>query len=574
MPLVRFRDVSFTYDGQENPAVDSLSFDIEEGEYLVIVGANGSGKSTLVRLLNGLRLPTGGSVAVRGLDTRNQESLGRIRSEVSLVFQSPADQIVSSVVEEDVAFGPENLGLPREEIAIRVTDALRAVGLEGERFRHPHFLSAGQQQRLAVAGALAMSPSLVAFDEATAMLDPRGRSTVLDLMDALSSRGVTIVHVTHDMDEAARASRAIVLDRGRVAFDGSPAELFARGELGQWGLALPESASCALAAGLVPVPGETPEALASRIAGKIVGAGASGAAEPDRVRIALPVSDPAFVLSGVFFSYLRGTVNERKALSGVSLSIPAGSVVALVGETGSGKSTILQLLNALASPSLGTVRSFGLDTAARGTDLRALRMRAPFSVQRPESALFEFYAGDDVAFGPRNMGLRGAVLVAAAKRAMDEFGLPWDRYRDRRSASLSGGEKRKLALAGVFAMDPDALLLDEPTSSLDPVTKRTVFASILAFAKKGRTVVFATHSMEEAARADLVGVVWNGELVAVAPPEGIFYGLYDQAWGIGRPFACELRSALSDAGLRSEDRPLDAGGVGAALARAGRGAAT
>ncbi len=571
MPAIEFQDVSYTYEGARSPAVDAVSLSIADGEYVAVLGANGSGKSTLVRLMNGLRLPTSGKALVRGHDTSDPDGLGRARAEISLVFQSPVDQIVSSVVEEDVAFGPENLGLPRTEIETRVTDALRAVGLESERFRHPQFLSAGQQQRLAVAGAIAMRSSIFAFDEATAMLDPRGRASVLDLMDALRASGATIVHVTHDLDEAARAGRVVVLARGSVAFDGSPADLFGDARLGDWGLSLPESADCARALGLPPLPGETPAALAARVARtrkaddpKSVDAVTAADVASRRADAAstAPASsgagaidrDAVFALDSVSFSYLKGTLNERPALEGATFSVPRGAMVALVGQTGSGKSTILQLLDAIALPASGTVRSFGFDTRARKTDRRALRMRAPLSVQKPESALFEFYAGDDVAYGPRNKGLRGRELTDAVKRSMEKLGLPFDGFRDRRSASLSGGEKRKLALAGVFAMEPDALVLDEPTSALDPRSKRAVMESLRAFVGSGGTVVFSTHSMEEAARADLVGVMRDGRLVAYGKPAELFYDSYDPAWGIGLPFVCECAREL---GL-PELKPLSA----------------
>ena len=226
MSFIELDRASYSYPGSSRPALDRISFSIDEGEYVAVVGANGSGKSSLLRLLNALRIPGSGEVRVFSIPTSSEEGRAAALRAVGLVFQSPADQIVSSSVEEDVAFGPENLGLPREEIRRRVDSALAAVGLEGERGRASHFLSAGQQQRLAIAGVLATDVRCIAFDEATAMLDPAARLSVLALMDALAASGRAIIHVTHDMAEAARASRVLVLDSGSIVFDGSPNELF------------------------------------------------------------------------------------------------------------------------------------------------------------------------------------------------------------------------------------------------------------------------------------------------------------------------------------------------------------
>jgi energy-coupling factor transport system ATP-binding protein len=230
--------------------------------------------------------------------------------------------------------------------------------------------------------------------------------------------------------------------------------------------------------------------------------------------------------------------------------------VAFVGKTGSGKSTALQLLDALVAPRVGTARAFGADLGAKSTDIRGIRMRAPLAVQRPESALFELYSADDVAFGPRNLGLSGKALVERVRRSMEEAGLGYDEFRDRRTRSLSGGEKRRLALAGVLAMGGEALLLDEPTSALDPATKKSILGLILEKARSGTTVVMATHSMDEAAAADIVVVFSEGRIVALGDPRTIFYDRYESAWGIGRPFAVETAAALESSGAAFRRRPL------------------
>ncbi|MDP9264582.1 MAG: energy-coupling factor transporter ATPase [Chloroflexota bacterium] len=232
-PLIRVEDVSVAYPvpgGGRVQALTDVSLEVRRGEWLTIIGHNGSGKSTLAKLLNGLVIPGRGTVTVDGLSTRDAEQRKRIRQVVGMVFQNPDNQIVATVVEEDVAFGPENLGLPRGEIDERVVDAMRRLEVEGLRHRAPHQLSGGQKQRVAIAGVLAMRPACLVLDESTAMLDPSGRTEVLEAAAALHRDGVTIVAITHFMSEVARADRVIVLAEGRVALEAEPRALFAQPE--------------------------------------------------------------------------------------------------------------------------------------------------------------------------------------------------------------------------------------------------------------------------------------------------------------------------------------------------------
>lgn len=240
--MIRFDSVSFDYRSAATsaPAVRRLSFELAPGESLAVLGANGSGKSTLVRLANGLLLPTEGTVTVDDVLTTSVSRSRDIRTAVGVVFQRPDDQIVATSVEDDVAFGPENLGLSREDIRRRVTDSLAAVGLTGLERREPHLLSGGQKQRLAIAGALAMSPRYLVLDEPTSMIDPQGRVEVGEVLSHLRSSGHGVLLVTHDLTEAAKCDRILVLERGKKAFEASPSELFDdRGLIESLGLELP-----------------------------------------------------------------------------------------------------------------------------------------------------------------------------------------------------------------------------------------------------------------------------------------------------------------------------------------------
>lgn len=232
---IKLSNVTYTYDtdGKEKvrPAVDGVSLDIEEGSFVAVVGHNGSGKSTLARLLNGLLLPDSGKVDVFGYDTRDEKNVYEVRSRVGMVFQNPDNQMVASVVEDDIAFGPENLGLEREEIARRVNWALEKVGMSEHAKSTPFRMSGGQKQRLAIAGVLAIRPRVLVLDESTAMLDPKGRREVMGVVRDLNrNEGMTVIHITHYMEEVLDCDRVIVMDGGKVAIDDVPEAVFARGE--------------------------------------------------------------------------------------------------------------------------------------------------------------------------------------------------------------------------------------------------------------------------------------------------------------------------------------------------------
>ncbi|MBN1241429.1 MAG: ATP-binding cassette domain-containing protein [Spirochaetales bacterium] len=568
MAFVDVRGLFHRYPGSPVHSLSDVSFQVQPGEYLAVLGANGSGKSTLVRCLDGLAEIESGTVLVGGLDPMNAEQLADLRSRVGLVFQSPADQLVASVVEEDCAFGPENLGLPREEIARRVASALEAAGLQAERSRPAWALSAGQQQRLAVAGALALEPELLLLDEATAMIDPPGRTGFLDLIGRLNSDGTTVIHVTHSMEEVLRAGRALVLHEGRLVFDGTPADLFERPGLESWSLSRPASLEAARRVrfafpGFRPA-GHAPEdfrdelSRLARASGKVPASPRTDVSLPaPAVSVDPPREDDALVLDKVAHEYLGGTELSRLALDGVSLRVGKGELVALVGATGSGKSSALQHGNALLAPSSGSARVLGLDPAAKGVDLKALRSRAALAVQRPETALFETCVGDDVAFGPRNQGLRGRALVERVRSAMARVNLPYADFRDRPVRALSGGEKRRAAMAGVLALDPELLLLDEPCAGLDPAGRESALALQAALSSDGRTVAVSTHSMEDATRADRVYVLERGRVVAEGSSAEVFLGT-EPPPGLERPWAAEASVLMWRAGLTDAPTALDA----------------
>jgi biotin transport system ATP-binding protein/energy-coupling factor transport system ATP-binding protein len=239
--MITIKDLLYSYNGQGEPVLKNLHLEIREGEHVALIGPNGCGKTTLLRHLNALFTPDEGSVVVDGMDTSSQENLKEIRSRVGVVFQNPDNQIVGMTVEEDVAFGPENLALPPPDIRRRVDEALVAVGMETFAQRAPHTLSGGEKRLVSIAGVLAMNPRYIAFDEPTAYLDPVGRKRVLEMIQKLHQRGIAIIHITHDMNDLLDADRLLVMDRGAIVLDGTPRDIFSRLEaMQELGLQLPQ----------------------------------------------------------------------------------------------------------------------------------------------------------------------------------------------------------------------------------------------------------------------------------------------------------------------------------------------
>jgi energy-coupling factor transport system ATP-binding protein len=618
--FLRVKNLSFCYEkarasgsgvpvsssGQDT--LSNISFDICQGEYVAILGENGCGKSTLVSCINGLLQPRSGAVAVFPpqasadapdfpvappsapvpLDPANEAHLDKIRVLVGMVRQNPDTQIIGSIVEEDAAFGPENLGLGEGEINARVSRALSLVGLQDKREKPPQFLSGGEKQRLAIAGVLALESPCLILDEAASMLDPSSTSSLLTLLDSLVSSGRTVLSITHSLAEAARSQRCLVLREGTLVFDGTPSDLLARPELEDWGLIANEDNE-----------GERffsnqPPVFPSRFTAIDAAPPASEGlretpphgtqSEKDaQTLLRHPHSSPSVQFASVSYEYQTGSPFASSGLQDISFSLPPACSLAIVGRSGCGKTTLLKHINALLLPSAGTVRVMGTDTLTgitedtqragqgqtpalghAGTDtigkktgIRDLRFKAGLAIQSPESALFEAYVADDVAFGPRNAGLRGQTLVKRVKAAMEALGLPFAAFADRETASLSGGEKRRAALAGVFAMDSPILLLDEPTAGLDARNRSRVMAVIREQQARGKTVIVTTHSMEIAAAFDCAAVMEAGRLVAFGPPSEVLGVAWREGQGLPQTVpGTEQQRLSSQAGVRRSQSPL------------------
>lgn len=595
--MIECRGVSFSYDGAA-PALDGIDLSIKDGEFFCILGGNGSGKSTFAKHLNVLLQPDAGTVRINGMDASDPELVYDIRSTAGMVFQNPDDQLVATLVEDDVAFGPENLGMESAQIAQRVREALKAVGLVGFERHETHALSGGQKQRVALAGVLAMEPRVLILDEASSMLDPRGHKGLMKACHALHDRGMTIVMITHFMEEASEADRVAVFRAGRVAMLGTPEEILTRAdELAQLNLDMP--ASCCLGMELrakgVPVHAQVREVdMVAEIAqtyaersgagtvgqssapqSEIVGGTVSASNEDD-------VPEPVIELSHVSYSYSLSARERRRwrkrsavadksnkqalwgndpsspwALRDVSLTVRRGEFLGLAGHTGSGKSTLVQHLNGLIRPQEGSVRALGLGLSNK-KDAAAVKAKVGVVFQYPERQLFAETVAQDVAFGPHNLGLPQDEVDRRVESSLSRVGLDLSTVGDKSPFELSGGQQRRVAFAGVLAMEPEVLVLDEPMAGLDPAARRDFLELIDRLHRDGLTVVMVSHSMDDLANCcDRIVVMNEGAVFAEGTPEQVFAHADElKSIGLGVPAAQRMALALTEAGV-----PLRRGGL-------------
>lgn len=515
-PVISLDHVHLAYPGADVEALSDLTLQIPAGQNVCILGGNGSGKSTLLQLVNALALPTSGEVSVCGMSTSDPALSLKIRARTASVFQHPEDQMVTSIVADDVAFGPENLRVPQPSIARRVESALTAVDMTEHAQSDPSDLSGGQTQRVAIAGAIAMEPEILLLDEPCAMLDAEGRESVRGIISQLHEQGITILHVTHFMEDARSAERVIVLDRGAIAFDGPPAELFEQPQLvNELGLEMPRCAVGPNAPASGPQPVGSPTVTtASRTSPSVVF---------DRVSFSyVQAANPRRRSKGrALFGRARGgnatgpsAGDAPLAVDSISFEAHPGTLTALIGRTGSGKSTTAELACALKLPSSGSVRIAGIDTSdlERRKELRRL---VGYVAQLPERQLFAETVFDDVAFGPRNLGLSPEEVEGRVRAALRSVNIePTDALLRTSPFALSGGQQRSVALAGVLAMQQPILVLDEPMAGLDPRGRARVRALIRVLKRAGTTLLMVTHSMEDVAElADQVVALAGGRRV-------------------------------------------------------------
>jgi len=483
----------------EKEVLKGISLSIKKGEFLAVLGHNGSGKSTLAKHFNAILTPTSGRVTVNGIDTADGERLFDLRRQVGMVFQNPDNQIVSSIVEEDVAFALENLGVEPAEMRIRIDEALKAVDMCEYRLHSPSQLSGGQKQRVAIAGIIAMRPECIVLDEPVAMLDPKGRKEVMRIIRRLNREfGVTIVLITHYMDDAAQCDRVVVLNGGQILLDGSPRNVFSNVEkLKQIGLVhLLRRKGIELDKHIISED-DCVDALE-----RIIPSGKVNAAQKPAKDIQKKDVKPIVSCKGLTYTYSPSTPFEKIAVNSIDLEIDEGKIIGVMGHTGSGKSTLIQHFNGLLKPTQGRILIDGKDIWAKENkkNIRSIRFKVGLVFQYPEYQLFEETVFKDIAFGPRNMGLSKDEIKKRVLETAASLGLSAE-ILEQSPFDLSGGQKRRVAIAGVMAMQPQVLILDEPTAGLDPKGRDMLLEQIKLYHEKtGNTVLLVSHSMEDLAK--------------------------------------------------------------------------
>lgn len=511
--IIQAENLSYVYEDNNLEAVKNVSFAVSRGSYVAILGLNGSGKSTLARLLCGLLKPTKGNVEV----------FSENKAPIGIVFQSPKNQIIASIVKTDTSFGPENLGFSATETENIVLSSLKTVSLEEKIEDFTANLSLGQTQKLALAGILALNPDLLILDESVSMIDPVSRKEILDFLDELNAQGKTIIHITHDLEEAERANRILVMEDGVLIRDESSLDktdsfikshfCIDESDAGSRTIAfqagssatavhsvLADSKEHALQVGSPTDVASTVQASSGDLGDAVSGAGSSATAlhtvlaSSEKSAAEASTQEKSLFLKNITFAY----PGQNPLYKDFSLSFKKGSLTAIMGKSGGGKSTLFEIASGLLEPQSGEVLA---------------TERPVLALQEAESALFENFAADDVAFGPINKGLAGKRLKEKVVSSMELTGLEYSVFGNRNTQALSGGEKRRLSLAGIIAIDSPVIIFDEPTAGLDPKGRKQIFETLRKLSNQGKTVIFSTHREEEAKIADRQIKIENGKIL-------------------------------------------------------------
>ena len=495
-PAVSIRDLAYTYRGQKEPALDGVSLDVAQGEFVVVMGHSGAGKSTLCTSLNGLiphffRGRMQGEVRVEGRSTR-EGKVGEFAQEVGLVFQDFEAQLFSTNVALEVAFGPENFQVEREEMVRRVHEVLGQVRLEGFEDRTPATLSGGQKQRLAIASVLAIEPRILCLDEPTTDLDPVGKLGIFRIAEELKSRDeVTLIVVEHETEETLDADRIVVLRDGKIIADRPAREVLQDVKLLEESSVMPLQVArffreLGTEEGQLPLtPAEGKEEFERR--GLRV--------SPER-HLELVEADksreekyeaPIIEIEGLSHRYPNGVV----ALEGVDMTVRRGEFLAVLGQNGSGKTTLVKHFNGLLKPTEGSVRVDGEETVELG--IRRLGQRVGYVFQNPDHQIFSDTVADEVAFGPKIREMEEDEIRERVEEALVAVGM--EGRGDEDPFGLTKGERQRVAVASVLAVRPEVLILDEPTTGLDYAEQRSMMDLVRRLSEGGSTIIAVTHTM-------------------------------------------------------------------------------
>ncbi len=525
MPKVVVEDLWFRYRGAEDWTLRGISVEIDEGEFVAIMGPTGAGKSTLCLTLNGV-IPHSlmgvfkGNVAIDGIDTKTVP-ISDLAKRVGMTFQDLESQLFGLTVEEEIAFGPENLGVPRPEIAERIDYALNVVRMEEYRFRSPSELSGGQKQRVAIAAALALRPEVLVMDEPTSELDPVGKEEIFSVVERLRERhAITTILVEHEAEQIAKyADRVLMIEDGQIVRDETPRAFFSgtlkQGtrrvrcpQVSEMGYSLSESGVWRAD---IPVTLEESIAQLKQILNR-----------KDIARLQIPFEEdrgrrPSSVVEvrDLCYSYPNGA----KALRGVTLDILDGEILAVIGQNGSGKTTLVKHFNGLLKPSDGSVKVNGVDTST--LSIAQLSRTVGYAFQNPDHQIFCESVEEEIAYGPRNSGLAENEVKERVDETLRFMGL--EKFRSAHPFSLGKGERKLVAVSSILAMRPGILILDEPTTGQDFTNTIRITEAIRRIHGEGRTIVLVTHDMRlVASLAERIVVLMQGKVLLDSPTRSAF----------------------------------------------------
>lgn len=475
---VSLQKVRFSYDGGKTWILDGIDLEIAYGQRIAIIGKNGSGKSTLAKIIAGLSSPDSGIVTLCGIkvfEANNVDSKAyqKARESIGALFQSPEDQIVTTVVEDDVAFGLENLCASKEFMKQNISKALRAVNMENHRFSDPSNMSGGQQQRVAIASSIATKSKLLVLDEPTSMLDSCAKADVNKLFDKLQTRGTTIVQVTHKISECKNADRILMLENGKLR-DVSLLEL--------------EEFYAEKSPAVIGSKSMTENVEKSN-------AENSNAESKNKRDSNKTNKNAAIEISNLSVSYAN---SQNPIIRDYSLSVKAGEIVAIMGKNGCGKSTLAKAICALIKYDSGSICVNGIKISEKTSksQMRGIRKNIGYVMQLPEQQLFAQTVFEDVAYGPKNFGLEGCELRSIVLNALKSLHI--EHLAQKSPFELSGGQQRLAAIAGILACNPKILVLDEPTAGLDFEYAKIVLKILSDLHNKGVTIIVITHDFSEA----------------------------------------------------------------------------
>ncbi len=528
--------VKFTYPGADKPALNSIDLEVKKGEFVAIMGPTGSGKSTLLLLLNGsiphyIEGTLEGDVIVAGLNTK-EARIPNIAQHVGLIFDDPEVQLVCPIVEEEVAFGPANLGLPREEIQRRVESCLNTVRLKGLERRNPYTLSGGEKQSVAIAAVLAMQPEILVCDEPTSMLDPLGEKRVYSLIRDLNKKyGMTCILAGQESEEIAEfADRILILNHGEVVAEGSPSKVFEEEMyiLEKTGIGAPQVSVLAarmkkrnLWKSAIPLALEEAKVELARILEGNMAKQAVGRVEgeiEEQEMIREQTEGKAIIrFDDVYFKYPEA---YEYALENINLTIREGEFLALIGQNGSGKTTLSKHIIGILKPTQGKVFVDGCDTLRAST--AELARTVGYCFQNPDHQLFSLSVKEELSFGPSNFSLQPNEIERGIYDALKIAGLS-ENILDLPPRALGKGERQRVAFASILTWNPKIFVIDEPTTGQDLKESLFIMDTLKEFNKRGKTVIFISHEMELVAQyASRVAVMCQGQIILDAPPKTVF----------------------------------------------------